>query len=128
MRSEGKGTQKTAQSSRDSAALISKIDLVGRDRIVKQPCVYILASKRNGTLYTGVTSAMSRRIYEHKNHMIKGFTDRYGVDNLVWYEFHPDMLSAISREKQIKGWNRAWKVRLIEKDNPGWCDLYRDIT
>jgi putative endonuclease len=90
----------------------------------KQPCVYILASKRNGTLYTGVTSNVIKRVWEHKNDCVEGFTKKYGVHQLVYFEFHDDMLSAITREKQIKKWNRAWKLRLIEEGNPDWKDLY----
>jgi putative endonuclease len=85
--------------------------------------VYILASKRNGTLYIGVTNDLARRTGEHKEKMVPGFTRRYGVDLLVWYEIHGDINEAIAREKQIKGWNRAWKIRLIEKINPVWNDL-----
>jgi len=85
--------------------------------------VYMLASRRNGTLYTGVTNDLSRRAAEHKSKTIPGFTKQYGVDILVWYEIHGDINDAITREKQIKGWNRAWKIRLIEKDNSGWNDL-----
>ena len=83
----------------------------------------MLASRRNGTLYTGVTNDLSRRAAEHKSKTIPGFTKQYGVDILVWYEIHGDINDAITREKQIKGWNRAWKIRLIEKDNSGWNDL-----
>ena len=90
----------------------------------RQPCVYILASKRNGTLYTGVTSNLTKRIWEHKNNVVEGFTKRYGVHVLVWYEVHHTMESAISREKAIKNWKRAWKIKVIEKMNPNWCDLY----
>ena len=86
--------------------------------------VYILASKRNGTLYTGVTSNLEVRIFQHKHDLIGGFTERYGVNLLVWFEEHSDIRDAIAREKQIKGWNRAWKIRLIEKLNPNWDDLY----
>jgi putative endonuclease len=86
--------------------------------------VYILASKRYGTLYTGVTGDLTQRIYQHKHNLIQGFTNRYGVHNLVWFEPYSDVRQAIMREKQIKGWNRAWKVRLIEKGNPYWDDLY----
>ena len=86
--------------------------------------VYILASKRNGTLYTGVTSNLDARVYQHKNDLIPGFTKRYGVHRLVWFEEHGDIRDGIAREKQIKGWNRAWKIRLIEKLNPDWKDLY----
>jgi putative endonuclease len=85
--------------------------------------VYILASKRNGTLYVGVTNDLSRRIDEHKVHAVEGFTKQYGVDQLVWYEAHERIESAISREKQLKKWNRAWKLRLIEQDKPNWDDL-----
>ena len=86
--------------------------------------VYMLASKRNGTLYTGVTSNLDDRVFQHKHDLIKGFTQRYGVHRLVWFEEHDDIRQAIAREKQIKGWNRAWKLRLIEKLNPDWKDLY----
>ena len=93
-----------------------------------QACVYILASSRNGTLYTGVTSDMVKRIWEHKNDAVEGFTRRYGVHMLVWFEQHATMESAINREKAIKGWKRAWKMELIEKMNPEWRDLYPDIV
>lgn len=85
--------------------------------------VYMLASQRNGTLYVGVTSDLARRVSEHKNKSVPGFTKRYGVGSLVWYESFGDIDDAIAREKQIKGWNRAWKIRLIEKENSGWNDL-----
>jgi putative endonuclease len=90
--------------------------------------VYMLASRRNGTLYTGVTNNVLKRSWEHMNDVIEGFTKRYGVHRLVWFEMHEDVNVAIAREKQIKGWNRAWKIRMIEKDNPGWSDLYWKIT
>jgi putative endonuclease len=93
---------------------------------VKQPCVYILASQRNGTIYTGVTSDLVKRVWEHKSDLVEGFTKKYGVHTLVWYETHQTMESAITREKQIKEWKRAWKLKLIEKMNPGWRDLYAD--
>jgi putative endonuclease len=89
--------------------------------------VYILCNKRNGTLYTGVTSDLIKRVYEHKNNIIHGFTKRYKIHNLVWYEIHEDIEKAIIREKQIKKWNRKWKLDLIEKNNPDWNDLYNDI-
>jgi len=85
--------------------------------------VYIMASSRNGTLYAGVTNDVAKRAGQHKDGQIPGFTSRYGVKTLVWYEIHEDINAAIAREKQIKGWNRAWKIRLIEKDNPVWNDL-----
>ena len=89
--------------------------------------VYMLASQRNGTLYTGVTNDISRRTWEHKNDLIEGFTKKYSVHILVWYEVQEDINVAIAREKQIKGWNRAWKIRLIEKENSGWNDLYEKL-
>ena len=100
----------------------------GPSDVEKLPCVYILASKRNGTLYTGVTSNLVKRVYEHKNGLADGFTKKYGVHHLVYFELHEDMLAAISREKQIKKWNRAWKRELIEKNNPAWKDLYDSIV
>ena len=91
---------------------------------MKQPCVYMLASQRNGTLYIGVTSDLIKRVWEHKGDFVGGFTKQYGVHDLVWYEQHEDMLAAISREKALKEWKRAWKLELIEKMNPEWKDLY----
>ncbi len=85
--------------------------------------VYILASKRNGTLYIGVTSNLGRRIYEHKTSVNEGFSDKYSVKTLVWYEEHLDIYFAIQKEKQLKKWKRAWKLRLIEGLNPEWSDL-----
>ena len=95
---------------------------------MKLPCVYILASKRNGTLYLGVTSNLVQRIWQHKNDFVEGFTKRYGVHTLVWFEPHESMESAIAREKAIKEWNRVWKLELIEKGNPTWRDLYDEIV
>ena len=92
-----------------------------------QPCVYLLASSRKGTLYVGVTSNLVKRIWEHKNDAVEGFTQRYQVHNLVWYEQHEAMESAIAREKAIKAWKRDWKLELIENTNPQWEDLYPDI-
>ena len=91
------------------------------------PCVYILSSKRNGTLYIGVTSDLIQRVWQHKNDFVDGFTNRYGVHNLVWYEVHETMESAIIREKALKRWKRAWKLELIEKSNPAWRDLYEEV-
>ncbi len=91
------------------------------------PCVYLLASKRNGTLYTGVTSNLVKRVWEHKHHVVEGFTKKYGVNMLVWYEVHETMESAISREKAIKNWKRRWKMNVIEAMNPQWKDLYSDL-
>lgn len=94
----------------------------------KQPAVYILASKQNGTLYIGVTSELAKRAWTHKNNVIEGFTKRYDVHRLVYYEMHPDMTSAIVKEKQLKKWNRAWKLELIESNNPKWNDLWSEIV
>ena len=88
------------------------------------PFVYILASKRNGTLYIGVTKDLVRRVYEHKTDAVPGFTSRHEVHNLVWYEQTDSILSAIQREKQMKAWKRDWKIKLIEQTNPYWHDLY----
>ncbi len=94
---------------------------------MKQPCVYILASKRNGTLYVGVTSDLVQRVWQHKNDQVEGFTNRYGVHMLVWYEACGTMDGAIAREKAIKEWHRAWKIRLIQETNPEWKDLYDEL-
>jgi len=94
---------------------------------MKAPCVYILASGWDGTLYVGVTSDLIKRVWEHKNDVVEGFTKEYHVHELVWFEQHPAMDLAISREKAIKEWKRAWKVDLIQKSNPNWRDLYPDI-
>jgi putative endonuclease len=90
--------------------------------------VYLLASQRNGTLYLGVTRDLVRRVYQHKTQATPGFTSRYGVQRLVWYEVYDDPTNAITREKGIKKWRRAWKLRLIEEANPTWRDLYEEIT
>ena len=92
--------------------------------MTKQPAVYILASKQNGTLYVGVTNDLIRRIWEHKHDLVDGFTKKYGVHILVYYEVHTTMTEAIRREKQIKKWYRDWKIRLIEEENPDWQDLW----
>ena len=91
---------------------------------MKQYYVYILASKRIGTLYIGVTSALQKRVYEHKNNLVDGFTKKYNVHNLVYYEIHDDVTQAITREKQLKKWKRNWKLELIDKMSPNWDDLY----
>ena len=92
------------------------------------PCVYILANKPYGTLDIGVTSNLVRRVWEHKNDFVAGFTRRYRVHRLIWHEVHESMESAISREKALKKWNRAWKIEMIEKSNPKWIDLYEEIS
>jgi len=94
----------------------------------RQPAVYILASKRNGTLYIGVTSDLAKRVWQHKNDVVDGFTKRYSVHQLVWYELHETMESAIEREKTLKNWKRVWKLELIENSNPSWQDLYETIV
>jgi len=88
----------------------------------KQPCVYIFANKRNETLYVGVTSNLAKRIWEHKNKVVQGFTGKYGLSSLVWYERHETMGSAIQREKAMKSWKRLWKLKIIEEMNPDWRD------
>jgi putative endonuclease len=95
---------------------------------MKQPCIYLLASQRNGTLYIGATINLVRRVREHKQDFVEGFTKQYGVHDLVWYEQHEDMLAAITREKALKEWMRAWKLELIEKMNPEWKDLYEGLV
>jgi len=94
---------------------------------MKNYYVYILASKRNGTLYIGVTNDLVRRVSEHKNNIIKGFTEKYKVHNLVYYEIANDINAAITREKRLKKWKRQWKIELIEENNPEWNDLYFDL-
>ncbi len=95
---------------------------------MKSPCVYLLASQRNGTLYVGVTSDLVKRIHQHRTDAVEGFTSKYAVHRLVWFEQHATMESAILCEKQIKKWQRAWKIGLIEAENPGWLDLFGQIT
>jgi len=95
---------------------------------MKQSYVYILASGKNGTLYVGVTSDLFKRIYEHKQNIIDGFTKKYAIHTLVYYEMHEDVWEAIIREKRIKKWNRVWKLQLIEEKNPEWRDLYNEIS
>jgi putative endonuclease len=90
--------------------------------------VYLMASGKHGTLYVGFTNDLVRRVYQHKEKVTQGFTSRYDVDRLVWYECHDNPTAAITREKQIKKWRREWKIRLIEEENLDWIDLYRSIT
>ena len=100
---------------------------IQRSFMMKKAYVYILASKRNGTLYIGITTDLVKRIYEHKHDLVDGFTKKYKVHHLVYFEEHEDIWQAITREKQIKKWKRKWKLELIEKDNPNWRDLYDEI-
>ena len=95
---------------------------------MKEPVVYILASKRNGTLYIGVTSDLVQRIWQHRNGIVDGFSNRHSIKTLVWYEMHATMESGIRREKALKKWNRAWKLKLIEERNPDWIDLWPEIN
>jgi len=95
---------------------------------MKEYYVYIMASKRNGTLYTGVTSDLIKRVWQHKSQETKGFTSKYKVNQLVYYEMHSDIMEAIKREKNIKAWMRNWKLQLIEMNNPNWDDLYHSIV
>jgi len=92
-----------------------------------QPCFYIMASNRDGTLYIGVTSDLLTRAWQHKNDLVKGFTQKHQVHCLVWYEPHDNMESAIAREKSLKKWNKIWKLRLIEQMNPDWQDFYEQL-
>ncbi len=94
----------------------------------KQPAVYILASKRNGTLYIGVTRNLIKRVWEHKQKFVDGFSEKNNVTMLVYYELHESMSAAIEREKTLKKWNRKWKIHLIEKSNPYWLDLWDEIN
>ena len=103
---------------------MTKVTDMARERI---PCVYILASGPRGTLYIGVTSDLPGRIWQHKNDQADGFTKRYRIHTLVWYEVHEEMESAILREKALKAWKRLWKIELIESMNPEWRDLYQDL-
>jgi len=95
---------------------------------MKTGFVYILANKRNGTLYTGVSSDLVKRIYEHKTNAVDGFTKTYNIHTLVYYEMADDIRGAIEREKQLKNWKREWKIQLIEKENPEWKDLFDELT
>ena len=94
----------------------------------KSPAVYILSNKKNGTLYIGVTSNLIKRVWQHKNDIVEGFTKTYSTHSLVYFEILENMSSAIGREKQLKKWNRKWKIHLIEKENPEWRDLYPSIV
>ncbi len=94
---------------------------------MKQFYVYMLSSGRNGTLYIGVTSDLKKRIFEHKNKVVSGFSSNYNVDKLVWYEIHEDAEAALTREKRLKKWMRSWKKELIEESNPYWNDLYETL-
>jgi putative endonuclease len=94
----------------------------------KPSYVYMLASQRYGTLYLGVTADLVRRVYEHREAFVAGFTKEYEVKRLVWYEVHTDIVAAITREKQLKKWNRAWKIELVQQRNPHWRDLFDEIV
>jgi putative endonuclease len=103
--------------------MLTFVSMTGRGGVEKLPCVYMLASGRHGTLYTGVTSDLMGRVHQHRTGSVPGFTARYNVKRLVWYEAGGDMAGAIGREKQLKAWRRDWKVALIERENPFWEDL-----
>jgi putative endonuclease len=100
---------------------------ISRTDMTKQPAVYILTNTRNGTLYTGVTSNLQKRVWQHKNNLVEGFSKQHSTHMLVFYEIHQNMINAITREKQIKHWQRSWKISLIETMNPYWRDLYPEI-
>jgi len=94
----------------------------------KNPAVYILTNKQNKVLYIGVTGDLKKRVWEHKEKLIKGFTNKYNTNKLVYFEIHKNMKQAIKKEKKIKKWNRKWKIEMIERDNPKWKDLYCDLA
>ena len=96
-------------------------------KLILKALVYIMASGRNGTIYIGVSNNLTKRVWEHKNNVVKGFTDKYLVHKLIYYEMHSDIQLAIKREKLLKKWNRQWKLELIEKENPQWHDLYEKV-
>ena len=110
------------------SVISAQAGIQSRYAMTKLPCVYILASRRNGTLYVGVTSDLIKRVWQHKNDLVEGFTKQYDVHVLVWYEPHETMESAIKREKSIKKWNRKWKLDLIEQSNPQWRDLFDGLN
>jgi putative endonuclease len=118
----GDSCQETAGMTGDESAEMTEIE-----NMEKLPCVYILASKKDGVLYIGVTSNLVQRIWQHKNKQVDGFSKKYNVDKLVYFELCDEMLGAITREKQLKKWKRDWKIRLIEKENPKWNDLWESI-
>lgn len=106
----------------------AKAGIQKNKKSMRQYYVYLLASKRNGTLYIGVTNNLARRVWEHKNNVVEGFTQKYNVHQLVYYEITTDVDGAITREKQLKKWKRQWKIELIEKSNPEWRDLYHGLV
>ena len=108
--------------------ILANAGIQGYALCMKHPAVYLMASQRNGTLYFGVTSDLVQRVWQHKNHVVDGFTQKYKVELLVWFEQHESMDCAIAREKAIKKWNRKWKLNLIEKANPDWQDLWPMIS
>ena len=119
---------KLRHSGRRAAAIRNPWTVARYDIETKQPSVYILASKRNGTLYVGVTSDLIKRGWEHRNDLVEGFTGRYQVHRLVYFEQFESMILAIEREKELKKWRRAWKIALVEKNNPQWLDLWPDLA
>jgi putative endonuclease len=112
----------------NSPSFLRRQESTNKMQNMKNPAVYILASKKNGTLYIGVTSDLPKRIYEHKNHLVNGFTKQYDVNMLVWYELHENMIEAIKKEKLLKKRKRDRKIKLIEEKNPNWNDLYDNIV
>ena len=125
-------TQELSSSGLTRGSIPLKHQMTSRGSLPKLSCmsyfVYMLASQKNGTLYVGVTNDLIRRVHEHKSKTVPGFTSRYVVDRLVWFDHTDSVESAISAEKRLKRWNRAWKMALIEKANPDWRDLYPDIV
>ena len=96
--------------------------------MTRQPAVYIVTNKPRGTLYVGMTGSLGHRLWQHRTHAVPGFTDRYNLGRLVWFEMHFDFGEAIRREKALKRWNRSWKIALVEESNPGWRDLWEDVS
>ena len=102
--------------------------LLQNNTMEKSPCIYIMTNRPKGTLYIGVSSDLLKRVFEHRSHVIDGFTTRYNLDKLVYYECYEDMYTALTREKNLKNWKRIWKISLIEKMNPAWLDLYHGLV
>ena len=114
--------------SKASCAGLTRASIVPQVMIVAYYYVYILASKKNGTLYIGLTGDLLRRVLEHRDHVVPGFTKKYGVTRLIWFETHASLLAARQREKQIKAWKRQWKIDLFKDSNPNWDDLYPSLV
>ena len=104
------------------------MELIENVLMQKRPCIYIMTNQPRGTMYIGVTSNLVQRVWQHRNHAVEGFTSKYQLTKLAYYERHEDMYEAIRREKSLKNWKRVWKIELIEKTNPNWVDLFSQIV